>query len=256
VIAFADGLIDPDHWSTLENCLCLASVPSSNALARELVEVYFNEDQDLPPTVVVAESQPQARGRGGKHWEARRGMGLYLTVVRKAESERLSIVPIAMARWIRDVLKEKTGVPVDLKWPNDLYAGRRKLAGVLSESRTQGDGTYVAVGIGVNVRGRAAEVGVEGATTLEEESGRSAALAPLLQAILDRVDRELTAPHWGDEVAAWERASLHKPGDSIEIRQNGRTVAGEYLGLDPSGFLRLRTESGEEIVSSGELARW
>jgi len=42
----------------------------------------------------------------------------------------------------------------------------------------------------------------------------------------------------------------------MTIRRNGEEVTGEYLGLDPSGFLRLRTEKGEAVVSTGEVAKW
>jgi BirA family transcriptional regulator, biotin operon repressor / biotin---[acetyl-CoA-carboxylase] ligase len=257
VIAFSGGWIDPDRWRVLENCICLRTIPSSNALARELIEMYFEEDQLLRPTVLAAEAQPGAYGRGGRAWAAPAGQGLYLTVVRRAEAaEPLSVVPIAVARWTGEVLHGETGVPVALKWPNDLYVGRRKLAGVIAESRTQGENTYVSVGIGVNVRGRAGALGLPNATTVEEETGRTVALAPLMQALLDRLDRELSAPRWDEEIRAWELASLHRPGDLLTIRRNGEEVRGEYLGLDPAGFLRLKTKSGETIVAAGEVAQW
>jgi BirA family biotin operon repressor/biotin-[acetyl-CoA-carboxylase] ligase len=257
VIAFAGGLLDPDHWRIIENCICVHSIPSSNALARELMELYFEEAQPLRATVLAAEAQPAAYGRNGRHWAAPTGQGIYLTLVRRAlEAEPLSVVPIAVARWTREVLREQTGAAIELKWPNDLYSRRRKVAGIIAESRTQGDETYVAVGIGVNVRGRSGSLGVSNATTIEEETGCATAIAPLLQALLDRLDSELAEPRWADEVREWELASLHRPGDRLTIRRNGEEVTGEYLGLDPSGFLRLRTESGEAIVSSGEVARW
>jgi BirA family transcriptional regulator, biotin operon repressor / biotin---[acetyl-CoA-carboxylase] ligase len=257
VIAFAEGRIDPDHWKVLENFVSLRSTLSTNALARELIEVSFDEDQNLPTTVLVAEEQTEAYGRGGRSWAAPAGRGLYVTIVRRApEGEPLSLVPIAVARWTGEVLRERTGAASELKWPNDLYAGGRKLAGVIAESRTQGDATCVAVGIGVNVLGSAAALGVPHATTVQEQTGKTEPLAPLLQSLLDRVDRELAAPRWSEEVRAWERASLHRPGDRLTIWRNGEEVTGQYLGLDPSGFLRLRTETGEAIVATGEVARW
>jgi BirA family biotin operon repressor/biotin-[acetyl-CoA-carboxylase] ligase len=257
VLAYGEGFVDPDRWAVLENVVSLRSVPSSNALGRDLIELYFDEDQTLRTTVLLAEAQPEAYGRGGRSWSAPEGRGLYLTIVRPvADGEPLSLVPIAAARWAADVLREKTGVSVELKWPNDLYAGRRKLAGVIAESRTQGDATYLALGIGINVSGKAGELGVENATTLEDEAGRALDRAALLQALLDRFDRELAAPRWSEEVREWERASLHRPGDRMTVRRDGEDVTGQYLGLDPSGFLRLRTESGEAVVSSGEVAAW
>ncbi len=255
MIAFAEGGLEARHWRTFENLACLASTPSSNDLARDLVEIYFNEDQVLVPSVLVAESQPGARGRTGP-WIAPSRRGLYFTFVRLAGRDPVSVVPIAVARWIREAVLEATGVVSDLKWPNDLYVGRRKLAGVLSEARTQGDRTYVLVGIGLNVAGTSESLGVPNATTLEEEAGKPVALAGLLQTVLDRIDRELVAPDWKGEISRWESASLHRPGDRMTIRRNGEVFTGEYVGLDSSGFLRLRTPGGEAVLSAGEVAEW
>jgi biotin-[acetyl-CoA-carboxylase] ligase BirA-like protein len=219
--------------------------------------MYFDEEQDLPPSLFVAESQPEARGRKGGRWEAPAGRGLYFTVALKLEEgEPVTVVPLAVARWTRDALQEATGLAAELKWPNDLYVGRRKLAGVLSEARSQGNETYVAVGVGINVLGSAAEVGAPHATTVEEETGQAHSLPRLLQALIDRFDRELARPDWRAQVAAWEKASLHHPGDPMTVRREGQDVRGEYMGLDPAGFLRLKTEAGETTVSTGELAEW
>lgn len=257
MIAYAGGWLDPGRWRMLENCVCFHAIPSSNALARELIELYFDEGQDMSTTVLAAEAQPGAYGKHERRWEAPAGQGLYLTLVRRAgEAEPLSIVPLAAARWAREVLVGETGAAIELKWPNDLYVGRRKLAGVIAESRTQGEDTCVAIGIGVNVRGASSGLGVANATTLEEETGKSLALAPLLQALLDRFDRELAAPRWDEEVRAWELVATHRLGDRLTVRKNGGEITGAYMGLDRSGFLRLETDAGEATVASGELTSW
>jgi BirA family biotin operon repressor/biotin-[acetyl-CoA-carboxylase] ligase len=257
MIAFAGGLLDASRWRVLQNVGCLRSTTSSNVLVREIVELYFNEEQSLPATVLVAEEQREARGRNGKAWSAPAGKGLYLTLVRAAvEGELLSVTPIAVARWLRDAIEDSTHVAASLKWPNDLYVGRRKLAGVLSEARTQGEDTYVAVGIGLNVLGTAGAVGAAGATTLEEEAGRPFDLARVLQAVLDRIDRELAAPHWEREVALWEGKALHRAGDPMTVLKDGEEIKGEYIGLSPDGFLRLKTPAGEAVLAAGEVSRW
>jgi BirA family biotin operon repressor/biotin-[acetyl-CoA-carboxylase] ligase len=245
------------RWRTFENLAYLKQTDSSSDLAREFMELYFEEDQRLPPTVILAESQVKARGRKGDRWHAPAQRGLYFTFVRPAApGEPLSLVPIAVARWIRDAVEDATGVAAVLKWPNDLYVGRRKLAGVLAESRTQGDETYIAVGVGLNVLGSAAELGVAGATTIEEETGRPANLTRLTQAILDRLDLELADPHWHQEVGRWEESSAHRRGDRLTIRRDDRELTGEYRGLSPEGFLRLETVSGEAVIATGEVAKW
>jgi BirA family biotin operon repressor/biotin-[acetyl-CoA-carboxylase] ligase len=257
MIAFAGGTLDPSRWRVLQNIGCLRSTASSNFLAQEIVELYFNEEQSLPATILVAEEQREARGRGGKIWHAPAGKGLYLTLVRAAaEGEPLSVIPIAAARWVRDALEDATRVRAGLKWPNDLYVGRRKLAGVLSQARTQGEETYVAVGIGVNVLGTAGSVGAAGATTVEEEAGRPFDLAPVLQAVLDRIDRELAAPDWQREVELWEDKTLHRAGDPMTVLRDGGEITGKYIGLSPDGFLRLQTRGGETVLAAGEVSRW
>ena len=257
MIPFAGGALRARHWRHLQNLICLPSVASSNDLARELIDLYFEEDQALPAAVIVAEEQPGARGRKGGAWIAPRGRGLYWTIVRRMRpGDPLSVMPIAAARWVCDTLRGASGAAIELKWPNDLYVGRRKLAGVLSEARTQGDDTYLAVGIGVNVLGGPEELGVPEATTLQAASGRELELAPLLQSLLDRFDAELAEPRWEAEIGHWERAAVHRRGDPLLVRGNGRELAGRYAGLSPEGFLRLATPSGETLVSTGELARW
>ena len=192
MIEFAGGTLEPGGWRALENCICLHAIRSSNGLAREIMDVYFEEGLDVRTTVLVAEAQFGAYGRQGRRWEAPLGRGLYFTILRPAvPGEPLSVVPIAVARWTQAVLAEQTGARIALKWPNDLYVGRKKLGGVVAESRTQGEDTWLAVGVGVNVLGTAASLGVADATTLEEATGRPPAITALLQALLDRFDREL-----------------------------------------------------------------
>ncbi|MGH9315766.1 MAG: biotin--[acetyl-CoA-carboxylase] ligase [Thermoanaerobaculia bacterium] len=256
MIAFAGGRLNPKRWRAFENLTCLEETGSSNDLAREVIQLYFQEEQELSPSVFVAEGQPGARGRRG-HWVAPRGRGLYWTFVRRAQKgEPVSLMPIAVARWVRDAVQAATGVRVKLKWPNDLYAGRRKLGGILTESFTQGEETRVAVGVGLNVLGSAKSLGVPQATTLEEEAGRPFALAPLLQKVLDRLDTELSVPRWELEVGKWESASLHHPGDRLTVRRDGGELTGEYLGLSGEGFLRLKTDSGEAVLANGEVLEW
>ncbi len=175
MIEFGGGVLDPGRWSVFQNVASLVSIGSTNDLAREVIDVYFREEQALPATVFIAEEQPAARGRNGRPWKAPKGRGIYLTFVRAVpEGEPLSVVPIAVARWTREALKDACGIEAELKWPNDLYVGRRKLAGVLAEARTQGDETYLAVGIGINVLGRAADVGVAGRDDRRSGDGGSA----------------------------------------------------------------------------------
>ena len=76
-------------------------------------------------------------------------------------------------------------------------------------------------------------------------------------AVADGFDRRLSGGFRGEEeVAAWEKASIHRPGDRLTVRREEGAVSGSYLGLDEQGFLRLKTASGEDRVTGGEVSEW
>lgn len=73
-VSFADGTLDPARWTFFENLTCLPSTRSSNDLAREVIDLYFAEDQALPPTVFVAEAQPAPAAAADGSGRRRRGV--------------------------------------------------------------------------------------------------------------------------------------------------------------------------------------
>ena len=134
----------------------LSVMESSNDLARELIDMYFEEDERFAPTVLVAESQPNARGRKGR-WLAPAGKGLYFTIVRQARTgEPISLMPIAMARWLRQALKRSFFSKLGAVMASGaLQALRRKL-----DPRTQNGGVFLGLnGIVVKSHGGADAVG-------------------------------------------------------------------------------------------------
>ena len=103
-------------------------------------------------TAVFAERQTQGRGRAGRSFASPAG-GLYLRVVVRptAPTEAWTLLPLLAGAAAACELRER-GFPIELKWPNDLVIGGRKLGGVLVESRLGRD-AFAIVGIGLNVRG-------------------------------------------------------------------------------------------------------
>jgi BirA family biotin operon repressor/biotin-[acetyl-CoA-carboxylase] ligase len=104
--------------------------------------------------VVFAERQTKGRGQYGRHWESAPYQGLWFSVLLRPamtlrESPRLTSL---LAEVVSATIAEETGCTPTIKPPNDIYISGRKVAGVLVEGRTAGDGSYVAVaGIGINV---------------------------------------------------------------------------------------------------------
>lgn len=140
--------------------------------------------------VIWAEQQSAGRGRLGRVWQADAGTSLLVTlllrptlsVVRDPELSRE--IAAAAARAIQRV----TGFQPDIKAPNDLMAGGRKLAGILCQTSLRGaEVDYLLVGIGLNVNLPAARLPLPTATSLLVETGRPHDRDALLAAILDEV---------------------------------------------------------------------
>ena len=122
-------------------------------------------------TVVLADVQTGGRGREGRTWVSPPG-GLYLSVLLRPRFEKVGLLPLAAGVAVAEAAGE-LGVRTELKWPNDVLASGRKLAGILSEAASGPAGVeWVALGIGVNVSLDAARLPPEmqdGVTSLAAE---------------------------------------------------------------------------------------
>src|SRR3954463_4545898 len=142
-------------------------------------------------TLVTADEQTAGRGRQGRQWVAPPGRALLMSLVLRELSERDALLPLAAAVAVCEACEQVSGVAAAIKWPNDVWINRRKVAGILIEGRPQ-EG-WAVLGLGLNVGTEAAEFPEELreiATSLVAEAGgappeREAVLASLL-ASLDR----------------------------------------------------------------------
>ena len=256
MIEFFGGPFESKGFRSLANFVFFPWVDSTNAVGRGLIDHAMEEEVALAPTVIAAASQTEGRGRRDRAWRSPEG-GVYATFVfRVGEEARLPLLPLAGALWVAEALSAAVGIETRLKWPNDVLSGDRKLAGVLTEAKTRGDETHVAVGIGVNVRGPAGDFG-EGATSAEAEAAGAPSLARVFAEICRACDGYLAAPGSARVVERWLERSRHEPGAEIRVAPaEGAAVVGEFAGLTEDGFLRLRTGGSEIVVASGELGSW
>lgn len=257
MIEFAGGSFEPKGYRALKNFLFFDSVDSTNDLARGLIEHAASEEVEFAPSLIVAAEQVGGRGRHGRPWSSPRG-GLYATLFFPAAAgSPLTLVPLAAAVVIAEALERAGGVGVMLKWPNDIVTSGGKIAGILTEARTRGDETHVAIGVGINIRGAGSDLS-EGALTLEELAGRRIGLGAVLEALARAFDGFLADPSWGNVVARWSKKSAHAAGDEISVRIDDGVdrVAGKFEGLSPDGFLRMRRNGDVVTIMSGEVAAW
>ena len=140
--------------------------------------------------VVVAGGQTAGRGRLGRQWLAPAGSSLLCSVQLRprVDPRRLPELTGVAARAAADAIQAVSGLAPELKNPNDLLIGGRKVAGVLAEAREE----RVVLGIGINVNIDAADLPTEvdlPATSLLVETGREVHRAALLVELLDRLER-------------------------------------------------------------------
>ena len=165
----------------------------------------------------------------------------------------LSLLTLAAGVAVREGIATATGLAADLKWPNDVIIGRRKLAGILAEGIAIGSRDQaVIIGVGVNVQQASYPPDVAArATSLEGELGRTVDRGPLLSHILialwDRLAMLEQGP--GDILQAWRAASPNAVGTRVEWEGKHGTTA----GIDDSGALLVRTTAGVERIIAGEL---
>jgi BirA family biotin operon repressor/biotin-[acetyl-CoA-carboxylase] ligase len=210
--------------------------------------------------VVVAETQTAGRGRRGRSWASPARRNLYFSVVLRPDLPpvRAPELTLVASLAICDALRQ-AGVDAGIKWPNDLLASGKKIAGILTELAAEPDRVnWVVLGVGVNVNSRREDFPEElrdGATSILLERGQpaprvlfAAACFTALEAWLDRHDEE----GFGVIREAWRERSVTL-GREVTVKVDGRELTGVAEDIDESGALRLRTADGVERIVSGDV---
>jgi BirA family transcriptional regulator, biotin operon repressor / biotin---[acetyl-CoA-carboxylase] ligase len=215
-------------------------------------------------TTVVASAQTAGRGRLGREWFSPPDAGLYVSLICR-NSAAAPLLTFAGGIGVADGVRAATGLPVEIKWPNDIMApsgsaavNRRKLAGILAEGSSTGDGVqYVVLGFGINLRPAAYPPEIaERATSLETELGRTVDPGPLLAAILVAFARryaELAAGKENEVRDRWRALAPSAYGSRVEWDTERGRCQGITAGIAHDGALLIRTENGIERVISGTV---
>lgn len=228
-------------------------VPSTNDIAAALAEQGADEG-----CVVAANVQSAGRGRHGRRWVSPAGAGLYVSTVLRPSANAAPKVTIAAGVAIADGVQQATGLQPSLKWPNDLYIGGRKIAGVLAEaSGSSGAIQYVILGFGINVMPAAYPADIaRRATSLEEELGREVdrglLFAECLSSLAVRYG-ELQSGRADAVIDAWRTRAAPTLGCRVRWEGNGTVLEGVADTIDETGALMVRAQGHWVRVTSGVL---
>lgn len=215
-------------------------LPSTNTFLKEWIEL----DSQLPSgTLVATHEQTQGKGRRGRVWLSSANENLTFSVFVRGEADPQKLPAAAMAAAISIAeLIEKQGVIANLKWPNDVLVGGKKICGILSEGVSGG----VIVGIGLNVNMSNADHIDQPATSLLLETGNRfnmddllAQLLPILSARLD----EWAAGGFSRVRKIWEQ-KVPTLGKMISVRDGDAVREGLLAGFGENGELLLQDATG------------
>jgi BirA family biotin operon repressor/biotin-[acetyl-CoA-carboxylase] ligase len=230
---------------------------STNDVAEKLARDGVKEG-----AVVFAESQTRGRGRLGRAWLSPAHKGLWFSVLLRPhlhpqETTQLTVIS---ATALRRAIKTVAGLSAEIKWPNDLLLGGKKVAGILTEMSAEMDRVrHVILGIGVDVNQGAEEFPPElrkTATSLKMESGREISRAELAVEILRELDFDyarIGAGKFSEVADEWE-AACATIGRDVTVHVGDRRFRGHAESLDDDGALLIRTEHGHlERIIGGDV---
>jgi BirA family biotin operon repressor/biotin-[acetyl-CoA-carboxylase] ligase len=234
---------------------------STNAFAARLL----THRKRVPDgTVIIAESQTAGRGRLGRSWHSEPEAGLYFSMILRPHvpPNLAPLFTLATAVAMHDAIERDTRIDMDIKWPNDLLAGGKKVCGILAEIQAEVDMVRtLIIGVGVNVNHqRLPDDIAPRATSLRIVSGRIQSRIEIFAEFLEDFEKlyrefEKTGP--ATIIERWTEHSSFARDRRIEIHDGVRLISGVTRGLNPLGALRVEQKNGRiEDVYSGDVVRW
>ena len=232
------------------------SLPSTNTEVARLAA-----DGATEGLSIVANEQTAGRGRLQRTWSSPKGAGLYFSILLRPEIPLHSwpLLTFMAAVATGDALIAAAGLQTEIKWPNDLLAGERKICGILSETVDTSAGRAAVVGIGINLTARGYPPDLIGvATSVEEETKQPAdkerLLASLQEAIANWYEQLVEPEGLQRILKAWIERSSYANGRLVDVLNGNETFRGITRGVELDGALRVETQAKEiRIVRAGDV---
>ena len=214
--------------------------------------------------IALALAQTAGRGRQGREWFSPPNAGIYVSIVCRTPAI-LPMLTLAGGVAVAEGVTRATGLPVGIKWPNDIVVHdavmpgkRRKLAGILAEGAAAPGGVqWVVLGCGINVRHADYPLSLAArVTSIEDELGRTVDTPAILAEVLAALNEQATALIEGAQhevLRRWRALSPSASGTRVEWTANGAAHKGTTAGIADDGALLVRTSEGLERISAGEL---
>jgi BirA family transcriptional regulator, biotin operon repressor / biotin---[acetyl-CoA-carboxylase] ligase len=234
--------------------------PIIDSTNSELMRRIQSSTELASGTVVVAEMQHAGRGRRGRTWQSPFGANLYYSYFWRLDDglQAAMGVSIAVGLAIYDVIKALYAIEVELKWPNDIYINKQKLAGVLVELDGQPQGPcQLVIGVGINLQmPENASQQIEQAWTdlhqHTEQLDKNQLVAALTYYLEQRLEqyRENGLQQMYQQ---WNALNAFA-GECVELNTGHRSWRGICEGIDPQGGIRIRQDGNVKSYYGGEIS--
>lgn len=237
----------------------LPTTPSTNDVARWLAS--GSDHAALHGTVVIAEEQTGGVGRLGRAWVSPEG-GIWITIILRPAIpvDHVFMITMVGAVAVARAIRRDIGLGAMIKWPNDVYIGDKKVAGLLLELEAEADTIhYCLLGIGIDANFDPSVLSPDlqrAVTTLRAELEHEVDRPRLLARILREFERHydlLEAQEYDAILREWRSLSCTLD-QHVHVKTLTKTFDGDAIDIDEYGALLVRKENGRvERVIAGDL---
>ncbi|MEO8584424.1 MAG: biotin--[acetyl-CoA-carboxylase] ligase [Flavitalea sp.] len=235
-----------------EPFIIVSTVQSTNNYAM----AKLNAEMVLPGTCILAVEQTAGKGQRGRQWQAEPGQNITMSIVVPA-FHHLSypfLESAILAMCCYDFIKDEGAQNLSVKWPNDIYIGDRKAAGILIENVFRGSEWRSSIaGIGINVN-QTAFGGTDKAISLKHATGKHFEVIGLGKRLHSKIMVELEASktQTAEQILFNYNSKLYKRGAEVRLKKGARVFSTTITGVSLSGEL-LTTDTLDQRFSVGEV---
>ncbi len=246
-----ESSISPDY-----DIIYLDEVDSTNNYAKLVAERGAKNQ-----TLVVSDTQTAGKGRRGRNFISPNGVSIFMTLLLRPEilPQKASQITIVAAMAVRDGIMKSTGMDCNIKWPNDIICGGKKLCGILTEMSCEMQSVnYVVVGIGINVNNTVFPEDIEKvATSIKLETGVDTQRSGLIASVMEAFDKYYTLfLKTGDLslIKAKYNEHLINAGKTVNVISTNESYEAIAIEMDDEGELIVKKDGVLTKVLSGEVS--
>ena len=234
-------------------CIKLDKVDSTNSYLTNACA-----EKNIPEgTVVITEQQEQGRGQRGTNWQSEEGKNITLSILLKPaflKPEEQFVLSKTISLGVLDFISSINHQPSTtnhskIKWPNDIYIGNKKVAGILIENSVSGNSiSHSIIGIGINVNQEKFSAELPNPTSLKLISGKGFDLEDCLEKLCSCIEkRYLQLRNHSKEIDSDYLRNLYLFDELSNYNYENEIIKAKITGISKIGKLILEKENGEKL---------